>query len=292
MGGAISGWLLRHGPGLKLLNAFNTIQSPAGFELASIWMTGFAPAIDASGNVFVVTGNGKFKRAGGDYGESVLRLPPTLNRVQDFFTPAAYQSLNNGDLDFGSGGVMPLPAQSGQTAPPLAVAMGKDAVLYLLNQSALGGVQANDAGALQATRLAATGGGVFGGPAYHAGPTAAYVYYQIDADVLRAYSVSAGATPALTPLAQGTSAAGFGGSLPIVSSNGAAADTGVVWLVRRAHAVQLEAYDAVRLGTPIFAATAGLWPNPDNNAFVTPLQANGRVYVPAHKSVTVFGLTP
>ena len=178
MGGAISGWLLRHGPGLKLLNAFNTIQSPAGFELASIWMTGFAPAIDASGNVFVVTGNGKFKRAGGDYGESVLRLPPTLNRVQDFFTPAAYQSLNNGDLDFGSGGVMPLPAQSGQTAPPLAVAMGKDAVLYLLNQSALGGVQANDAGALQATRLAATGGGVFGGPAYHAGPTAAYVYYQ------------------------------------------------------------------------------------------------------------------
>jgi hypothetical protein len=80
--------------------------------------------------------------------------------------------------------------------------------------------------------------------------------------------------------------------LPIVSSNGTTVDTGVVWLVRRGAAEQLEAYDATALGSPIFSAAAGGWSNTGSgNSFVTPLEANGRVYVPAYRAVTVFGLT-
>jgi hypothetical protein len=254
-------------------------------------MTGFAPAIDSSGDVFVVTGNGGFSGAGEDYGESALKLSgaladPPLGR----FTPADYGALNNGDVDFGSGGMMLLPIAS-QT-PPLAVAMGKSAVLYLLNQDDLGGVTTKPNGPLQTLRLKG-GNGVWGGPAYYAGDLGPRVYYQINGDVLRAFAVETGAKPKLKDVANGDTGAGYGGSLPIVSSNGAAAHTGVVWLIRRSNPVEIEAYDADALGAPIFAANIGAWSNQSNqNPFLTPMQANGRVYAPNYMSVSVFGLTP
>ncbi len=289
--GSISGWLLRYNTSLALQTAFHTIETPGGTELASIWMTGFAPAIAPNGDVFVVTGNGDYQgKKAKDWGESVLSLPPTLAKVKSQFTPADYQDLNNGDVDFGSGGVMLLPPVTGQTAPPLAVAMGKNPVLFLLDQTKLGGEKKNNSGVLQALSLGG-GAGVWGGPAYYAGPGGPTVFYQIDSDVLRAFAVTTGTAPSLTQYAQGTSTAGYGGSLPIVSSNGTTAATGVVWLVRRSLPIVLEAYDASALGAPIFSANAGTWSNPgQGNAFMTPMEANGRVYVPAYKTVTVFGL--
>jgi len=292
--GGISGWLLRYDAGLNLLGAFNTIEVSQGYELSSIWMTGFAPAIDHKGDVFVVTGNGAFstRPAPRDYGESVLKLSSDLTSVKSTFTPASWSALNNGDTDFGSGGVMLIPVVNGQTAPPLAVAIGKDAVLYLLSQNKLGGLKGGDAGALQWQRLGGSGGGTWGGPAYYGAPAGGIVYAQINGDVLRAFSVATGATPALTQVAAGTSGAGYGGSLPIVSSNGVTAGTAVVWIVHRGASETLEAYDATTLGAPIFSAPAGVWSNTSNgNSFVTAMAANGRVYVPAYKTVTVFGLT-
>jgi hypothetical protein len=115
------------------------------------------------------------------------------------------------------------------------------------------------------------------------------VYVQVTSDVLRGFSVATGANPALTQAATGTTNAGYGGSLPIVSSNGSS--SGVVWLIRRGTTEQLEAYDALTLGTPLFAANAGSWSNGAGNSFLTPMEANGRVYVPAYKTVTVFGLS-
>src|SRR5204863_1624468 len=141
--------------------------------------------------------------------------------VISHFTPAAWQRLNSGDVDFGSGGVMLLPVAQGQTAPPMAVAMGKDAVLYLLNQNDLGGLKANDKGALQWQRLGNSGHGIWGGPAYYGGPNGGMVYAQINGDVLRGFSVATGSNPALTQVAMGTTQAGYGGFLPIISSNGA-----------------------------------------------------------------------
>jgi hypothetical protein len=106
--------------------------------------------------------------------------------------------------------------------------------------------------------------------------------------------VETGSTPALTYAASGTSYSGYGGSLPIVSSNGAAADTGVVWLINRAaEPFSIEAYDAVNLGAPLFSAQVSTWSNAgQGNPFLTPLEANGRVYAPGYKVVQVFGLTP
>jgi hypothetical protein len=286
----ISGWLLRYGADLVQQGAFSTIYTPAGYELSAIWQAGIAPAIDDDGSVFAITGNGAWAKGGKDWGESVLRLPKSLSKVTDWFTPAAYDFLNGTDRDFGSGGVMLLPVKAGQAAPPLAVAMGKDAVLYLLDRTDLGHKKADDAGALQWQRLGSSGNGVWGGPAYYEGPDGGVVYYQISSGVLKAFAVATGKHPKLTPTVQGTTSAGFGGSLPIVSSNGTQAGTGVVWLVRRSSPPQLEAYDAEKLGAPIFAAAIGSWTS--GSAFLTPMTANGRVYVGTSGQVAVFGLTP
>ncbi len=291
--GGITGWLLRYSPStLALQSSFHTIETQGGTELSSIWMTGFAPAFDTNGNVFVVTGNGDFVPGKKDWGESVLKLPPDLSRVTTSFTPAAYQSLNNGDVDFGSGGVMVVPFLKGQTAPPMAVAMGKSSVLYLLNRSNLGGLKNNDAGALQTQN--GGGGGLWGGPAFYNGPKGPTVYTQTNGDVLRAWSVATGSAPSLTNTVNGSSGAGYGGSLPIISSNKATANTGVVWLIDRANEpFSIEAYDAVKLGAPIFSAQIGTWSNAGNgNPFLTPMQANGRVYAPGYLVVRVYGLTP
>jgi hypothetical protein len=292
--GDISGWVLRYDDAnLNLQHAFNTIEVTQGYELASIWMTGFAPAIDKKGDVFVVTGNGAFSQnpAPRDFGESVLKISDDLTKVKSSFTPANWQSLNNGDTDFGSGGVMLLPTVDGQAAPPMAVAMGKSAILYLMDQNKLGGLKTGDTGVLQAVHVGGSGSGIWGGPAYYGSPSGGLVYAQINDDVLRAFSVTTGAKPTLTQVATGSVQGGYGGSLPIVSSNGAKSGTAVVWLVHRGTTVSLEAYDATKLGAPLYSATAGSWSSSSGNAFVTPLEANGRVYVPAYKTVTVFGLT-
>jgi hypothetical protein len=291
---SISGWMLRYdGAGLTLQDAFNTIEVSQGYELSSIWMTGFAPAIGAKGDLFLATGNGAFsqKPAPRDYGESILKLDSDLTSVKSTFTPADWRELNNGDVDLGSGGVMLLPTVDGQAAPPMAVVMGKSAILYLLDQDKLGGLKAGDTGALQALTVGKSGGGTWGGPAYYGSPSGGLVYAQINDDVLRAFSVTTGAKPTLTQVASGKVAGGYGGSLPIVSSNGSTAGSAVVWLIHRGATTSLEAYDATKLGAPLFTASTGAWSSQIGNAFLSPLEANGRVYAPGYQSVTVFGLT-
>ena len=288
----ITGWLLRYGTRLQLQGAFHTIETSGGEELASIWMTGAAPAIDGSGNVFVVTGNGDFTHGKKDWGESVLKLPPSLLAVTSSFTPTSYNNLTVNDEDFGSGGVLLLPAVAGQSAPPLAVAMGKSSTLYLLNQNSLGGLKAGNSGVLQSQY--GGGGGLWGSPAYYNGPNGPTVLTQTSGDYLRAWSVATGSAPALTNTLNGTSLGGYGGSIPIVSSNAGSANTGVIWLINRAQEpFSIEAYDAGKLGNPIFSAQIGTWSNAGNgNPFLTPMEANGRVYAPGYLLVRVFGLTP
>ena len=59
--------------------------------------------------------------------------------VLDIFTPFNVDTLDHGDLDFGSGGLLVLPDMPGATIPHLAVAAGKDGNMYILNRDKLGG---------------------------------------------------------------------------------------------------------------------------------------------------------
>jgi hypothetical protein len=292
--GSISGWVLRYDTNLSLTGKFNTIEASAGYELSSVWMAGYSPAIDPNGNLYAVTGNGNYNLGRGmkGYGESVISLTSDIKKTPiGTFTPSNFQNLNENDTDFGSGGAMLIPVRPGQVAPPLLVAMGKASTLYLLDSTHLNGLEGHNG--YQALQKFQIGNGCWCGAAYYVGPgsgaNAGIVYYQADGDVLRSFRVGTGAAPRLVPLATGTTGAGYGGSFPVVSSNGSARNTGVVWLIRRGNTEQLEAYDALSLGDPLFAANAGSWNT--GGPFLSPLVANGRVYVPAYQTVTVFGLT-
>ena len=106
-----------------------------GGEQGGIWQAGNGPAVDAQGNLYVMTGNGSFDPAGRkQFGNTFLKLSPDLTPL-DWFAPAAVNSLNLFDIDLGSSGPLLLP-DSGQL-----VGGGKDGKLYVLDQSKLGGLQ-------------------------------------------------------------------------------------------------------------------------------------------------------
>src|SRR4029077_7769758 len=90
------------------------------------------PTIDASGNVYVVTGNGSATQSFA-YSNSVIQLSPDL-QVRSYFAPANWQSLDAGDTDLGSVGATLLPALG------VVVSVGKGGVAYLLRADQLGGV--------------------------------------------------------------------------------------------------------------------------------------------------------
>lgn len=290
--GSISGWVLRYDANtLELTGKFNTIEASAGYELSSVWMSGYSVALDPDGYVYAITGNGNYSLIKGrkGYGESVIKLTADLSlKPAGTFTPSEWQSLNDGDTDFGSGGAMLIPVAQGQTAPPMLVGMGKSATMYLLDASDLRGLEGRHGyQALQKFQIS----DCWCGPAYYAGPSGGIVFYQGNGDLLRAYSVAITGTPHLTQVAASSDGAGFGGSFPVVSSNGTTAGTAVVWAIERGSPTeQLKAYDAQHLNAPLFASNAGNWSN-GGRSYLTPLVANGRAYVGAYKTVTVFGLT-
>ena len=287
--GNITGWLLRYDTTtLKPAGKFATIEASAGYELASIWMSGFAPAVDDAGDILAVTGNGNYNPAKGSqgWGESIVDLTNNLKKLNGTFTPSNWQSLNGSDSDFGSGGVMAIPVISGQSAPPLAIAAGKDGNAYLVSTSNPGGNTKFGSQPLLTLSLTTC----FCAPAYYQTASGGVLFYQTSSDVVRAYSVGTGTTPTLTQIAAGADQAGFGGSFPIISSNGQTTGTGIVWALERGSTMQLKAYDAGALGSPLYTANSGMWSN-GGRGWLTPLVANGRVYAPAYKTVTVFGLT-
>ena len=106
---------------------------------AAIWGPD-GPAVDASGNIYVASGNG-FSSAGGLYscGESVFKISPTLAYL-DSWASSAWSALDGSDNDIGSVN----PVIVGATGN-LVFQTGKNGWGYLLNTSALS-TQANHIG--------------------------------------------------------------------------------------------------------------------------------------------------
>jgi outer membrane protein assembly factor BamB len=115
---------------------------------AGIWSAA-GVTLDASGNVYAVTGNGA-SRSTFDFSNAVVELSADLQKVESYFAPANWIALNDSDTDLGALGVTLLPGA--------AVVVGKDGVAYLLRADQLGGV-----GGETARRQLC--GGAFGGTA-------------------------------------------------------------------------------------------------------------------------------
>lgn len=97
----------------------------------AVWATG-GPVVDASGNIYVSTGNGAATGGAWDHSDSVLKFSPPLTLVSAF-APLTWASDNLHDLDLGS--VAPTLLPNG-----LLFIAGKGGVGYVLHQTVLGGV--------------------------------------------------------------------------------------------------------------------------------------------------------
>jgi len=279
----------------KKLDVFNDAPNMGvvSYECrGGIWQGGAAPAVDPAGYLFLASGNGYFDAndGGSDYGDTVLKLSLTHPSfaVADYFTPNNQASLDDGDTDLGSGGVLVLPNQPGPN-PHLAVAAGKDGNIFLLNRDNMG--KYNPGGSNQVVQeLGNTIGGIWGIPAYFHGQ----VYFGGAYDSLKAFTLTNGLF-GTSPSSQSAANFGYPGPTPSVSSAGAS--NGIVWAVDisawgSGGPAVLHAYNAASLAQELYnsgqnAARDQLGPAVK---FTVPTIANGKVYVGTGNSLAVFGL--
>jgi hypothetical protein len=135
------GWILGfNATTLSRVSTFNSSPNAAeglGYCRAGIWMSGGAPAADAAGNLYVITGNGIFDGTSA-FGDSFLKLSPTGLAVADWFTPMDQLSLDAFDHDIGAGGTGVLVDQTSGPHPHLIIGGGKSQILYLLDRTNMG----------------------------------------------------------------------------------------------------------------------------------------------------------
>jgi outer membrane protein assembly factor BamB len=113
---------------------------------AGIW-TPAGPVVDASGDLWVSTGNSE-SRSSFDYGNAVIRLSPQLS-VRDYFAPRNWVVLNAGDVDLGSVAPVLLPSNR-------IFAAGKSGIAYLLDRNDLGHIGGQMSSALVCSRAFGT----------------------------------------------------------------------------------------------------------------------------------------
>jgi hypothetical protein len=262
------------------------------------WMSGGAPGADASGNIYFIMGNGTFDTtlnssafpANGNCGNCFAKISSTAPlTLLDYFTPLNTQSESLSDTDFGSGGELLLPDildATGKTRH-LGVGSGKDANIYVVDRDNMGKFNANSDNIYQQINGQLTGG-VYSKPSYFNGT----VYYGAVGDAIKAFPISAGKL-ATGPSSQSPHTFTYPGSNPIISASGTT--NAIVWAVENTNPVAvLHAYDATNLATELYnsnQAPSGR-DNFSNNKFITPMIANGKVYVGTSKSVAVFGPLP
>jgi iron transport multicopper oxidase len=267
-----------------------------------IWQTGGAPVVDGPGTFIVSTGNGAVIQTPTPgntppafLGESWVRLTVQGDgslSATDFFMPYDASDLNAWDGDLGSGAPMGLPDGFGTASyPHLAVATGKEGIVYLLDRDNLGGFQQGDVGGDAVLQRVGPYGGVWGKPAAWPG-SGGWVYVPTvsagsttggSSGTFDVYSASldGNGNPTLARVAQAPGLFGLGTSAPVVTSDGTTPGSALVWLIWSADntgvGAELRAYDAVPVSGTLplrFRASIG-----QAARYTPPGVGDGKIYV-------------
>ncbi len=254
-----------------------------------IWMSGGGLAADATGDVYLATGNGTFDAniGGPDYGDSLMRLTPsgTSFKVNTYFTPSNQLGLSQSDQDLGSGALLLLPDQP--TAPThLAIGMGKQGVLYLVNRDGMGGYQTGANGADNVVQEISGVGGMFSTPAYFSNN----IYISRANQFPQQYSISNGML-SNPPVQTFPVTFAWPGATPSISADGS--ENAILWMIANMNNIAvLYALDASNISTELYDSSqnatrdmAGTY-----NKFQVPTVANGKVYVATQTQLAVYGL--
>ena len=284
---------------------------------SGIWMGGQAPSVDDSGYIYVTTGNGTTGSGSNpndtvNRAESLIRLTTAGGKlkVKDFFTPNNYSFLNSSDLDYGTDGALLIP----HTA--LSLSGSKEGILYLINDTAMGGYTADNSNVLQT--LSANNSGT----SYYRNLHGTPVYYQdhTGQEYIYAWASSTSSSPGflkqfpferdlmrfdtLNMITGNTELpAGMPGGLLSISSNGTTAGTGIIWASHSIngsanHATvpgELQAFDATDVTRELWNSNWSAQRDAIGNfaKFVCPTIANGKVYMATFSNaLNVYGLNP
>jgi outer membrane protein assembly factor BamB len=303
--GPYHGWVMAYdAQTLKQVAVFNT--TPDGDD-GGIWQSGQAPAIDADGNLYLMSGNGDWN-GGRNLGCSLLKLSGDSLQVLDWFTPDGPNDnpavMNAKDADMGSSGILLVPNT------PIAMGGSKQGLLYLCDRGNLGHMVKDNPQIIQrvqAVALSRCTPHLHGSPIFwqsdRRGPM---VYLWGENDFGRAFRLVDGKfeLPAhvLTVARSPISGCGMPGGILSLSAHGGAAGTGVVWAncVYSGDALHdiapgiLRALDAEDLSHELW--NSQMSPVDDLGFYAKycpPTVANGKVYMATFSSsVNVYGLRP
>ena len=279
---------------LKQTSVLNLV--PNGSD-GGIWMSSTAPAADAAGNIYFLIGNGTFDTtlnpsgfpSLGDCGNCFAKVSSPLPlKLLDYFTPSNTTLLSNQDSDLGSGGPLLLPdlADSTGTTRHLAIGSGKNnSSIYVLDRDNMGKFNPVANNIYQEIDGQLPASGEFGKPSYFNNT----VFYGAVGDTLKAFPVAM-AKLASTPSSQSSIQFPYPGTTPSISASGTA--NGIVWAVENGATAVLHAYNATNLANELYNSNQATG-NRDQfagNKFITPMVANGKVFVGTPNSVAVFGL--
>jgi len=282
------GWMIgyTYGPGAAFSQT-QVFNAAPNLGLGGIWMSGGAPAADASNNLYIITGNANFNAnvalsstgyPNSDYGDSLLQLTGNL-AVTQYFTPTDQEDDFENDHDFGAGGaaiLADLPA--GSPVTHLIMGGGKDKSLYVINRDLLGGL--GDGNAVQEFAFNAAifaTGAFWNNNFYLAGIKGPLTSLQLNTSTAQ---FSLGTTSSNT--------FGFPGSGPSVSASGTS--NGIVWAMDNsayctAQSVScgpavLYAYDATNVASELWnSSLVGADAAGYAVKFQVPTIANGKVYI-------------
>ena len=266
------------------------------FGAGAIWQSGGGPAADPLGNIYVEIANGDFETTldgngfpnKQDYGNALVKMSVNNGKlgVADYFTMSNTVAESNSDTDLGSGAPMVLPDLnngSGGTVH-LAVAAGKDSNIYVVDRGNLGKFNSGTNNIFQELD-GLLPNGVWGVPAYFNQT----VYYCSQGSSLRAFAVNNGKLSNSPTMTSTTFA--YPGALPSVSANGTS--DGIVWAIENVSPAVLHAYAANDLTNELYnsnQASGGADHPGTGNKFITPMIADGKVFVATQTGVAVYGL--
>lgn len=323
-GGCHSGWLVAYSASsLQQVGVFNASTKLNGegpyASAGGVWMGGGGPVADASGNVYITTGNGPWDGQTA-FGDSILKFGPTpvsgsngTMQPIDYFTPSIYQYMNCQDSDLAAGGLMLVPGST------TLIAGGKTGTLYLVDSSNLGHESLNDNGAIQEQ---VWGEGLTAGGTYQQScqDSTGVNYANITSYEIfgtSAYfngNVYLGVTPTSSSAPGGVRQFGYSGTLspdgdtsnyqqqgtrgtsPFISANGTS--DGIVWMIDQGNPLQntsgqaptaatLRAYDAANFPKEIYDSSTNAGDAPGYGIkFSSPVVANGKVYIATGHNLT------
>ena len=287
-----TGWIIAFDP--STLTQTSVLNVTPNGSRGAFWMAGAGPAADGAGNIYLLDGNGTFDTtldgngfpSRGNFGNAFLKISTgSALAVADYFATFDTVSQSNADRDLGSGGTLVLPdlVDSGGRLRHLAVGAGKDAHIYVVDRDAMGKWNASTNQAYQDIAGALVGG-VFSMPAYFDGT----LYYGASGDAIKAFPISA-ARVATTPSSRTVRTFTYPGATPAISASGTA--NAILWAVENTNPAVLHAYDARDLSRELYNSTQAGARDAfgAGNKFITPMIANGRVYVGTTTGVAVFG---